>query len=197
MRALRTMVLPAALLLGACSFGPSPPPPATGASGAAPGVSSGAAATPSLADALHACPVTAPNQSTPPGVSGRMFFGRNGLWTLVWPHGFVLVPPDDVRSDGALGMKFPWWRGPGVRGSLDITGEEIASRSPVQARTSGYGLTGFNASMIYFPSEGCYRVTGTADGASITFVTLVRTCSSLSQLPLRERRQYRSWCSRT
>ena len=119
-----------------------------------------------------------------------MYFGGDGLWTVLWPHGSVLVPPDDIGTDGTLGMKFPWWRGPGVRGYLHITGEEVGSGLPVRARTDGYGRTGFNASAIFFSDEGCYRVTGEAGGASLTFVTLVRTCSVLPELPRAERNRY-------
>jgi hypothetical protein len=143
---------------------------------------------------MRACPVTRPNGSTPPGVPGSRFFGGGGLWTLVWPHGLVLVPKENVGPDGSLEMKFPWWRGPGVTGYLQITGEDVASQRPVEARTAGYGRTGFNASAIFFPTEGCYRVTGRAGGAGITFVTLVRTCSVLPELPPLERRRAAGWC---
>jgi hypothetical protein len=91
-------------------------------------------------------------------------------------------------------MKFPWWRGPGVSGYLRISGQEIVAQRPVAARTAGYGLTGFNASAIFFPTEGCYRITGRAGGAEITFVTLVRTCSVLPELPTVERRRLAAGC---
>jgi hypothetical protein len=123
-----------------------------------------------------------------------MFVGGRGLWTLVWPHGLVIVPPENIQPDGSLGSKFPWWRGPGVRGTLRISGEELASGTRIRARTAGYGLTGFNASMIFFPREGCYRVTGKAGGAAISFVTAVRTCSVLGDLSPQTRRRYANWC---
>jgi hypothetical protein len=104
------------------------------------------------------------------------------------------VPPDDVEPDGYLRMKFMWLRGPGVRGLLLISGHEIGSGASVRARSAGYGLTGFNASSIFFPGGGCYRVTGKAGGTEIVFVTLVRTCRVFAQLPLRLRRMYSHWC---
>ena len=37
----------------------------------------------------------------------------------------------------------------------------------------GYGVTGFQASAVTFPTEGCWEVTGRVGNASLTFVTLV------------------------
>jgi hypothetical protein len=37
----------------------------------------------------------------------------------------------------------------------------------------GYGPTGFQASGVTFPTEGCWEVTGRVGNASLTFVTLV------------------------
>jgi hypothetical protein len=51
-------------------------------------------------------------------------------------------------------MKFPWWRGPGIRGHLHIRGHELTLGVPVRADARGYGDTGFNASGIVFPIEG-------------------------------------------
>jgi hypothetical protein len=119
-----------------------------------------------------------------------MWFGNGKLWTVLWPEGMVFVPPDDIRRDGTLVMKFPWWRGRGVRGPLSITGEELAIGVAVSARTGGYGLTGFNASSITFPVAGCYGVTGRAGDVALSFVTLVRPCSALLDLPSPSRKRY-------
>ena len=53
----------------------------------------------------------------------------------------------------------------------------------MRGRTDGYGLTGFNASSIFFSSQCCYRVVGSAGGVTLSFVTLVRTCSVLPTRP--------------
>ncbi len=37
----------------------------------------------------------------------------------------------------------------------------------------GYGLSGFQASGVIFPTEGCWEVTGRVGNVSLTFVTLV------------------------
>lgn len=93
-------------------------------------------------------------------------------------------------------MKFMWWRGPGAHGLLHVSGAEISSGSTIRARTRGYGRSGFNATSIAFPGQGCYRVTGRAGTAELTFVTLVRTCSVLPALPAAERRSLAGWCAR-
>ena len=142
---------------------------------------------PTLVDALRQCPVTIPNGTAP-----NSTYGTRSLRTVLWAHGLVLVPPEDVGPDRRLGMKFPWWRGHGVRGLLHISGNEIHSGAPVQARTRGYGLSGFNATAIFFPSEGCYRIKGQAGGAGLTFVAMVLTCSTFAELPRGVRRTYSS-----
>jgi hypothetical protein len=37
----------------------------------------------------------------------------------------------------------------------------------------GYGDKGFQPSGIHFPTEGCWKVTGTVGNAKLTFVTLI------------------------
>jgi hypothetical protein len=88
-----------------------------------------------------------------------------------------------------------WLRGPSVHGVLHISGSELVSGTSVRARSAGYGSTGFNASSIYFPGDGCYRVTGRAGGAELTFVTLVRTCEVLPELGPTLRAHYATWCT--
>jgi hypothetical protein len=116
----------------------------------------------------------------------------------LWPRGLVIVPADDISWGGVLRMKFMWYRGWGVRGVLHISGSQIDADGVVRGRTAGYGLTGFNASSIYFTGQGCYRVTGKAGGATLSFVTLVRTCSVLPELSPRQRKAIlrisNNWC---
>jgi hypothetical protein len=107
----------------------------------------------------------------------------------------VVVPPGNISRGGALRAKFMWYRGSTVHGVLYISGSQLDAGGVVHGRTAGYGLTGFNASSISFPGEGCYRVTGRAGGAALSFVTLVRTCSVLPELsPRRRQALTRSWC---
>jgi hypothetical protein len=152
----------------------------------------------SVASDEAACPVTRSNGAQPPEgeAPGDKYLGNGRLWTVLWPKGMVVVPPDGVEPDGGLGMKFPWWRAPDVHGALHITGHELILRFPVRADIpDGYGDTGFQASGIVFPVEGCYQVTGEAGGAQLTFVTMVRPCSAIAEMPPAERALY-SICDR-
>jgi len=152
----------------------------------------------SLASDEAACPVTRPNGAPPPEgeAPDGNWLGNGRLWTVLWPKGLVVVPPDGVEPDGGLGMKFPWWRAPDVHGAVHITGHELTLGFPVRADVpDGYGDTGFQASGIVFPGEGCYQVTGEAGGAQLTFVTMVRPCSAIAEMSPAERARY-SICDR-
>jgi len=128
---------------------------------------------------LASCPVTPPNGSTPPGEQPSALNHGNGvIWTEIWPEGTVVFEPGGpghIYADGSLEMKFPWWRGEGVRDPLSIEGHRLDAPSPPLRADipEGYGDTGFQASSITFPSEGCWQVTGSAGSASLTFVTRV------------------------
>ena len=136
-----------------------------------------AARRPIFADSSAACPVTEPNGNAPPGAqSSDSYYGNGTLWTTPWPDGVVVFRPGgpgSIESDGSLHMKFPWVRG--VRGKLTIQGKRLdAPAPPLRAHIpDGYGDTGFQATGIIFPSEGCWEVTGKVGDSSLTFVTRV------------------------
>lgn len=123
------------------------------------------------------CPVTKPNGNTPPGErSGGSYYGNGALWTGLYPDGTVVFRPGGpgfVLADGSLSMKFPWWRA--VRGKLTIQGRRLdAPAPPLRASIpGGYAETGFQATGLIFPTEGCWEVTGRVGEASLTFVTRV------------------------
>lgn len=123
-----------------------------------------------------ACPVTAPNGSTPPGeAADPRNHGENGIWTVLWPDGTVIVPAENVDDRGVLWMKFPWWRGDGVVGRLEVSGHEMSTRAIIESDVpDGYGMTGFQASGLGFPKPGCYTITAGAGGARLSIVTSVR-----------------------
>jgi len=132
-----------------------------------------------LADAKH-CPVTLPRPTHPPGVSSDVVFGWGAsygdgkLWVGgLWPHGVLDVDRSFVARDGSVRMKFGWWRA--VPGKLRITGRRLdAPAPPAKAEVpAGYGRTGFQASGVIFPTEGCWEITGTLPTTSLTFVTFV------------------------
>jgi hypothetical protein len=106
------------------------------------------------------CAVTVANGNTPPGENPTPDVHGNG----------VLLP------DGSVGIKAPWWRGPGVRGRVRVRARRLDTRAPRVDRTippSGYGVTGFQAMGLELPTTGCRKVTGSVGKASLTYVTLV------------------------
>lgn len=104
------------------------------------------------------------------GLPANAYYTNGRLWTILPPKGVIREAP---RRDGSIGMKFPWWRG--VRGRLRVTGRRLDAPAPaLRARIpAGYGPIGFQSTRISFPKEGCWRVTGMAAQARLSFVTLV------------------------
>jgi hypothetical protein len=100
-------------------------------------------------------------------------YGNGSLWLgSLWPRGVVIITPDNAGPGGQLGMKFGWYRL--TSGFLTITGRRLdAPAPPLSAQSSGYGLIGFNASGVIFPTEGCWQVTGRVGRVVLTFVTFV------------------------
>jgi len=116
-------------------------------------------------------PLTKPWRTSMAGFDSA--HGNADLWVgALWPHGIVIVSPDNVGPGGELSMKFGWYRL--TSGYLTITGQRLdGSAPPASGQTSGYGLTGFNASGVIFPTEGCWQVTGRVGRVTLTFVTFV------------------------
>jgi hypothetical protein len=147
------------------------------------------------------CPVTVPNRRTYTDIELAPLNGRRGwltttapdgtkttvasplgnhgndaLSTTLWPEGKVVFKPGAagfVLEDGALEMKFPWWRL--VRGRLTIKGRRLDGAAPPLRASipDGYGEIGFQATELIFPTAGCWEVTGHIGDRSLTFVTLV------------------------
>ncbi len=121
------------------------------------------------------CPVTRGTGGLPPGETAKGAYYSNGaLWVELWPDGVVLARSQDVRSDGSIDVKFPFWRG--VVGRLRITGRRLDAVSPAPTADipEGYGDTGFQATGVLFPSPGCWELTASVGGSSLTFVTEVK-----------------------
>jgi len=165
-------------LLG-CTGGPATTTPKTTASTVARSATPASTAAPvTMAGARH-CPVTIGHPVPRSKPWREQLFGwesahgNASLWVGgLWPHGVVIITPDDVNPDGRLSMKFGWYRL--TSGFLTITGRRLdAPAPPASGLASGYGLTGFNASGVNFPTEGCWQVTGRVSRVTLTFVTFV------------------------
>ncbi len=127
--------------------------------------------------AIASCPVSLPNVST----RLNKFKNADGtLTTDLWPGGKVIFQPGgpgSILPDGSLAMKWPWDRK--IPGEVTIGGRRLDAPAPpmptviLRGIPDGYGETGFHASGLLFPSEGCWEVTAKVGDASLTFVTLV------------------------
>lgn len=177
----RTAVAALTVLLTATLLGCTGTPAATSGARTGPARASSAGPRPvTMAGARH-CPVTI-GHPVPASLPwrGSLFgwqsaYGNGSLWVgALWPHGIVVITPDLLDPDGRLGMKFGWYRL--ASGFLTITGHRLdASAPPLSGQTfpGSYGLTGFNASGVIFPTQGCWQVTGHVGRATLTFVTFV------------------------
>lgn len=97
---------------------------------------------------------------------------------MLWPNGIVVFSPEgpgEIRADGSLAMKFPWWRGISVQGKLEITGRRLDAEGPPAHGEIpfDYGDTGFQPTSIVFPSEGCWEITGRVANSELVFVQRV------------------------
>ena len=137
------------------------------------------ARTPTMQSARAAgfrCPVTRPNGKRVSEEPARDHYGNDALVTVLWREGKVVFKPGGaglVLPDGALSMKFGWWRL--AHGQLTIDGRRLDSPAPPLRASipDGYGETGFQSTAMIFPTPGCWEVTGHLGDAELTFVTLV------------------------
>jgi hypothetical protein len=123
------------------------------------------------ASADGVCPVTLANGNMPRERGWN--HGNGELWTYFWPHNVVVATAGFIQADGSVRMKWPWWRG--VRGELKIEGRRLDAEAPsVRVEIpDAYGRSGFQPTAIFFPTDGCWEVTGIVGEARLTFVTLV------------------------
>lgn len=131
-----------------------------------------------LADA-GTCPSTKPSGLAAGGgerpfSSSALAYGNPHLWVVpLLEDGVIHADARSIEPDGSIGQKFLWWRiTPGI---LAITGRRLdAPAPPLQASIpDGYGTSGLQASGVFFPTEGCWEITGTVGGQTLSFVTFV------------------------
>jgi hypothetical protein len=131
------------------------------------------------------CAVTIPNGDTPPGERpSPEYHGNGALWTALPPNGKIEATPPFVRPDGSIRIKFPWWGSRKVSAHLKITGSSLGGQDQALRVSVVPGQTGaphFWASGVIFPAEGCWRVTGFAGHANLTFVVSVVKARSASR----------------
>jgi hypothetical protein len=132
----------------------------------------------------RSCPVTLPTRSMSRQISGiraeSFNYGNTALRVSLWPHGRLVAGPLPdggswalIEPEGSIDAKLGWWRG--VEGKLAIAGQRLDGPAPpLRAHIpDGYGVSGFQATGVIFPTEGCWKVTGTVGAASLSFVVSV------------------------
>lgn len=110
------------------------------------------------------------------------WYGNTALWIGVPIHGVLPAGrPFGTRwAASAWGTKFPWW--PVIPGKLAVTARRLDGPSAgfhsQVAEPGSIGQARFIPSGLLWPAPGCWRVTGTISGHSLTFVAWVRTVPS-------------------
>jgi hypothetical protein len=139
------------------------------------------------------CAVTMPNSLAPPGApTSGAFAAEYGNGRLATQAAGVIAPRP--LADGRLPWKFAWWGTREPRQQLTITGRRLDPLTPLTAlrvherfaagANEGYvessPIPRFWASSVIFPTEGCWRVTGSVGRVRLSLVVLVQTMSSSS-----------------
>lgn len=117
------------------------------------------------------CPVTIPN-----GVG--LGHGTPKLSTALMPIVvFELGGHGEVLRDGWLRWpKWPWRRGEGVRGKLQVRGRRLDERTaPLRVHICNecYGDTYGVPMAMDFPTPGCWEITGRVGRDTLTFIIRV------------------------
>jgi len=77
-----------------------------------------------------------------------------------------------IRADGTIDAKVGWWRAGEQR--IHITGTRLDAHAPPLRADVPEGYSrGFQATGLSFPTPGCWRVTGSYGGRSLSFTVLV------------------------
>lgn len=123
------------------------------------------------------CPQTEPAWITPPDDAavldppqpGYYFVNEDSsIWASAWWTGRAGARPQ-VSEDG---IKVGWFRPAGA--TLTISGQRLdAQAAPFAAEIPCCYPTRFQATGLYFPSEGCWEVTARAGDRELSFVVWV------------------------
>ena len=144
--------------LAACSKAPSASSPLAG-----PGT-----------EATNSCPVTEPINAVPPPDPNAESFGRFEPWPwYINADRTIWAGWDAVRMvAGPKGNKVLWIRPWGTQ--LTVSGRRLdAQAPPPTANIPCCYPTGFQASGLTFPTEGCWEMSAKAGNSQLTFVTRV------------------------
>jgi len=139
-----------------------------------PAMTTVAAAAAASASPLAICSVTLPNGQTPRSAVSYPGWHREGdLWVGLSSNGTETHPTVSNLRDGAIASAWDWWRG--SSGTLVIEGRRLDGAAPALGAVvpAVYGETGYQATVLFFPTPGCWEVTGRVGKAALRVVVQV------------------------
>ena len=131
---------------------------------------------------IAGCEVTRPNASTPPGQEPSSTWQGNGhLWMNLPVDGVLVVSPEEVTYDRQIVIDdWPWVvAGEDHLEAVDATlvrlanGERAASDGRFFAVLPDAAVNGVMPVRMMFSSEGCWEITGTSGGETLTVRVLI------------------------
>ena len=120
------------------------------------------------------CPATIPNGEMPPGAEPRNGWHRQGdLWASLQLDGVYKMLGASVLPNGTYEWTMDWWRG--APGTLAVSGRRVDGPAPALGAVAPDMPTdsGYQAAVLFFPTNGCWQVTGTLGKTSLTVTMLV------------------------
>jgi hypothetical protein len=127
--------------------------------------------------ALNSCPVTEPEWLLAPDDPAVNNPPAHGYYFVnedqsIWASAGWTDSEYSKFSEMEDGVKVGWFRPEGAE--LTVTGQRLDEEaSSLEADLPCCYPTRFQASGLYFPTEGCWEVTARAEDASLTFVVWI------------------------
>jgi hypothetical protein len=124
-----------------------------------------------------ACPLTQPEWLTPPDDAAVQNEPQPGHYIVnddqsLWASAWWASEPEYPLRAGDDGNKLGWFRPAGA--TLEITGRRIDGEAPpLEASVPCCYPTRFQATGLYFPTEGCWEVRAKAADSELVFFVQV------------------------
>jgi hypothetical protein len=100
-------------------------------------------------------------------------YGTDRLRVTLKQGGVFVVTDALVNEAGEYGDKFLFWAPEISSSPLKVTGHRLDAEAPPLRASQSPASAGGLAVGLYFPTTGCWEVTGTRGEDSVTFVLLI------------------------